>query len=497
MRAAGPSCLSTRPPHRRGRPLGPRAGTQALHSQGHTEACGRQAAAPPPGRPATRGTAVSWPIPEFQASGNEAAAAAAWGLGRPPAAQDPAPWPGPSGPRLAPLARGRRAKAAETLAGEETIPWPALWKPLSSLTSRGSLLLGGPACFWDQGPGWGWRQKCIRLAHVYPAPRGGLAWARPRILPLPSVLGRRDRRTLPLPLPVRGLRPRAGQRREWQTRRCYTLRKRRAGGPGRAGRGSPVSCAPVGEAVRAAEMSHAGVLRAPLWPRGGRAEATVAGDPAGAHRVTQQGGGAGGSPRALRTEPGRFPDQQSWDSIPGPAEAAAEVGGGEGGRSLSQRRPSTVHASGVQDRVSCRREVSKSHRDRRQSREMAPPWRHTPKSLRLHLAPRSALARCRVATWVCWRAPVGANQPVGGGQRASPGAFDRPGSASIPKSLDRCAGTGPRATPRSRDAARSGGSRAPPPPRPRGGCTPIPGKRRGPPSVRGFVSVSVRRLCEG
>lgn len=129
-------------------------------------------------------------------------------------------------------------------------------------------------------------------------------------------------------------------------------------------------------------MSHAGVLRAPLWPRGGRAEATVAGDPAGAHRVTQQGGGAGGSPRALRTEPGRFPDQQSWDSIPGPAEAAAEVGGGEGGRSLSQRRPSTVHASGVQDRVSCRREVSKSHRDRRQSREMAPPWRHTPKSLR-------------------------------------------------------------------------------------------------------------------
>lgn len=382
MRAAGPSCLSTRPPHRRGRPLGPRAGTQALHSQGHTEACGRQAAAPPPGRPATRGTAVSWPIPEFQASGNEAAAAAAWGLGRPPAAQDPAPWPGPSGPRLAPPARGRRAKAAETLAGEETIPWPAFRKPLSSLTSRGSLLLGGPACFWDQGPGWGWRQKCIRLAHVYPAPRRGLAWARPRILPLPSVLGRRDRRTLALPLLVRGLRPRAGQRREWQTRRCYTLRKRRAGGPGWAGRGSPVSCAPVGEAVRAAEMSHAGVLRAPLWPRGGRAEATVAGDPAGAHRVTQQGGGAGGSPRALRTEPGQFPDQQSWDSIPGPAEAAAEVGGGEGGRSLSQRRPSTVHASGVQDRVSCRREVSKSHRDRRQSREMAPPWRHTPKSLR-------------------------------------------------------------------------------------------------------------------
>lgn len=235
MRAAGPSCLSTRPPHGRGRPLGPRAGTQALHSQGHTEACGRQAAAPPPGRPATRGTAVSWPIPEFQASGNEAAAAAAWGLGRPPAAQDPAPWPGPSGPRLAPPARGRRAKAAETLAGEETIPWPAFRKPLSSLTSRGSLLLGGPACFWDQGPGWGWRQKCIRLAHVYPAPRGGLAWARPRILPLPSVLGRRDRRTLPLPLPVRGLRPRAGQRREWQTRRCYTLRKRRAGSPGRAG----------------------------------------------------------------------------------------------------------------------------------------------------------------------------------------------------------------------------------------------------------------------
>lgn len=235
MRAAGPSCLSTRPPHRRGRPLGPRAGTQALHSQGHTEACGSQAAAPPPGRPATRGTAVSWPIPEFQASGNEAAAAAAWGLGRPPTAQDPAPWPGPSGPRLAPPARGRRAKAAETQAGEETIPWRALWKPLSSLTRRGSLLLGGPACFWDQGPGWGWRQKCIRLARVYPAPRGGLAWARPRILPLPSVLGRRDRRTLPLPLPVRGLRPRAGQRREWQTRRCYTLRKRRAGSPGRAG----------------------------------------------------------------------------------------------------------------------------------------------------------------------------------------------------------------------------------------------------------------------
>lgn len=301
MRAAGPSCLSTRPPHRRGRPLGPRAGTQALHSQGHAEACGRQAAAPPPGRPATRGTAVSWPIPEFQASGNEAAAAAAWGLGRPPAAQDPAPWPGPSSPRLAPPARGRRAKAAETQAGEETIPWPAFRKPLSSLTSRGSLLLGGPACFWDQGPGWGWRQKCIRLAHVYPAPRGGLAWARPRILPLPSVLGRRDRRTLALPLPVRGLRPRAGQRREWQTRRCYTLRKRRAGGPGRAGQGSPVSCAPVGEAVRAAEMSHAGVLRAPLWPRGGQAEVMVAGDPAGwrSRRVpTGSEDGAGAVPRS-------------------------------------------------------------------------------------------------------------------------------------------------------------------------------------------------------
>lgn len=487
MRAAGPSCLSTRPPHRRGRPLGPRAGTQALHSQGHTEACGRQAAAPPPGRPATRGTAVSWPIPEFQASGNEAAAAAAWGLGRPPAAQDPAPWPGPSGPRLAPPARGRRAKAAETLAGEETIPWPALWKPLSSLTSRGSLLLGGPACFWDQGPGWGWRQKCIRLARVYPAPRGGLAWARPRILPLPSVLGRRDRRTLALP--VRGLRPRAGQRREWQTRRCYTLRKRRAGGPGRAGRGSPVSCAPVGEAVRAAEMSHAGVLRAPLWPRGGRAEATVAGDPAGAHRVTQQGGGAGGSPRALRTELGRFPDQQSWDSIPGPAEAAAEVGGGEGGRSLSQRRPSTVHASGVQDRVSCRREVSKSHRDRRQSREMAPPWRHTPKSLRLHLAPRSALARCRAATWGCWRAPVGANQPVGGGQRASPGAFDRPGSASTPRASTAARGRA-RERRRGPETQREAAGRGP---------LPHPGLRRlhpDPREAQGAAECARIRVCE-
>lgn len=490
VRAAGPSCLSTRPPHRRGRPLGPRAGTQALHSQGHTEACGRQAAAPPPGRPATRGTAVSWPIPEFQASGNEAAAAAAWGLGRPPAAQDPAPWPGPSGPRLAPPARGRRAKAAETLAGEETIPWPALWKPLSSLTSRGSLLLGGPACFWDQGPGWGWRQKCIRLAHVYPAPRGGLAWARPRILPLPSVLGRRDRRTLPLPLPVRGLRPRAGQRREWQTRRCYTLRKRRAGSPGRAGvtrllRSRGGGSQGSGDVSRGCSQGPSvAAWRAGGGDGGGGPSGSPPCDPAGwrSRRVpTGSEDGAGAVPRSAElgfhpwTGRGRR-RSGGRGGRPLPLPAQAEHGPrvwspgqgvvSQGGVQESQR-PSTVTGNGP---------TLEAHAEVAQTSSRTPLCPGTVQGRDLGLL---ALSR-------------GCEPARGWGTASVTRSLRQAGLCLHPQEPRPLRGDGPERdaeVPRRSEKRRVEG---PSPTRPRGGCTPIPGKRRGPPSVRGFVSVSVR-----
>lgn len=56
--------------------------------------------------------------------------------------------------------------------------------------------------------------------------------------------------------------------------------KIQAGWTGTARAGVALPDAPGGEAVRAAETSHTGVLRAPLWPReGGAGEA--AGDPAG------------------------------------------------------------------------------------------------------------------------------------------------------------------------------------------------------------------------
>lgn len=98
--------------------------------------------------------------------------------------------------------------------------------------------------------------------------------------------------------------------------------KNQAGWTGTARAGVALPDAPGGEAVRAAETSHTGVLRATLWPcEGGAGEA--AGDPAGAHRGTQRGGGAGGSRHAPRMEPGRFL-------------RSAELGfhPGQGGRSL-------------------------------------------------------------------------------------------------------------------------------------------------------------------
>lgn len=121
--------------------------------------------------------------------------------------------------------------------------------------------------------------------------------------------------------------------------------KNQAGWTGTARAGVALPDAPGGEAVRAAETSHTGVLRAPLWPREGGWWRGSRGPSGVAERAGPD------TPRGWSRVD--FSDQRSWDSTLDR----------EGGRSLARPGPSKVHSSGVPDRVSCCREVSKSHRD--------------------------------------------------------------------------------------------------------------------------------------